>query len=82
MTWLTGRKLTLNRRARIALNALLIAGFSQAAIGISTLVYYYNTLDYKATKSKIEGSPRPSFTGRASPRRCAGFGWNSHLDLT
>ncbi|KAI6221864.1 Cox-15 [Aphelenchoides fujianensis] len=40
LTWLKGRRLHLDRRARIALHSLLIAGYGQAVLGISTLIYY------------------------------------------
>uniref|UniRef100_A0AC35UDH0 Cytochrome c oxidase assembly protein COX15 n=1 Tax=Rhabditophanes sp. KR3021 TaxID=114890 RepID=A0AC35UDH0_9BILA len=37
-TWFVGRRLPLSRRARIALNGLIVMGFTQAALGITTLL--------------------------------------------
>ncbi|CAD5212528.1 unnamed protein product [Bursaphelenchus okinawaensis] len=39
MTWLKGRKLALNPRAKVALHGLLAMGYLQAILGISTLVH-------------------------------------------
>jgi hypothetical protein len=38
MTWIVGRRLKLNPRAKIALHSLLLMGYTQALLGITTLV--------------------------------------------
>ena len=39
-TWLVGRRLHLSPRAKMALHGLMIMGYTQAALGISTLIYF------------------------------------------
>ncbi|KAK0395868.1 hypothetical protein QR680_001469 [Steinernema hermaphroditum] len=39
-TWLVGRRMQLSRRARIALHGLMFMGYTQAVLGISTLVHF------------------------------------------
>lgn len=38
MTWIVGRRLKLSPRAKIALHSLLLMGYTQALVGITTLV--------------------------------------------
>ncbi|KAE9554204.1 hypothetical protein FO519_002568 [Halicephalobus sp. NKZ332] len=40
MTWLIGRRMALSRRAKMALHGLMLMGYTQAILGISTLVYH------------------------------------------
>ncbi|KAI6183399.1 Cox-15 [Aphelenchoides bicaudatus] len=39
-TWIAGRRLNLNPRAKVALHSLLLMGYAQALLGITTLLNY------------------------------------------
>lgn len=40
MTWIAGRRMNLSLRAKYALHGLMIMGYVQALLGISTLVFF------------------------------------------
>uniref|UniRef100_A0A1I7XYN8 Cytochrome c oxidase assembly protein COX15 n=1 Tax=Steinernema glaseri TaxID=37863 RepID=A0A1I7XYN8_9BILA len=39
-TWLLGRRMNLSRRSKVALHGLMLMGYTQAVLGISTLVHF------------------------------------------